>query len=70
MAGFDIPDLAVARSIGEVVDVVVHIERRGGSSNSIRGFRLLAAAGRQRQPDIQPRREGPKIALPRREAKP
>jgi pilus assembly protein CpaF len=30
MAGFDIPDLAIARSIGEVVNVVVHIERRGG----------------------------------------
>ena len=30
MAGFEIPDLAVARSIGEVVNVVVHIERRAG----------------------------------------
>jgi pilus assembly protein CpaF len=30
MAGFEIPDLAVARNIGEVVNVVVHIERRAG----------------------------------------
>jgi pilus assembly protein CpaF len=30
MAGFDIPDLATARNIGEVIGVVVHIERRAG----------------------------------------
>ena len=30
MAGFDIPDLAVARNIGEVVNIVAHIERRDG----------------------------------------
>jgi pilus assembly protein CpaF len=30
MAGFEIPDLAIARSIGEVVGVVVHIDRRAG----------------------------------------
>jgi pilus assembly protein CpaF len=30
MAGFDIPDLAVARNIAEVIGVVVHVERRTG----------------------------------------
>jgi len=40
MAGFEIPDAAVARNIGEVVNVVVHIDRRAGRRSVTEMLRL------------------------------